>query len=299
MIKWKLINNVGEILHISRVKQFFVLLFMLSITIAGHAMLDENTLIQFRSKLNSEIIAATFGSYGVEVLHEDNESRLSNLYSDDKIMRTCAIVDYSLPIHESLTQAHKEIVAGGSIGATLKKHGFTLTKKPRYFGEVRLTESLKKAMRVGTEIGTVHIYDLYVGENRYCTITEIHSPVYLNAHSLKLLYPNEHEQYLTTTPEVRRLLDKASTLDLSVYGKDTQSIHDQSHWDWVLQHPYLLTASIGVPLFLIINSRLNLIDFGRTVDRCSKWIAEANFSTFFTCHQGVLNDNGPTTLQLR
>lgn len=223
------------------IKRFFALLLMATVTIEGHSMLDDQSLIQYRSKLNSEIIAATFGSYGVEVLFENNQSRLSNLYSDDKVMRTCAIVDYSLPIHASLAQAHKEIIAGGSIGATLKKHGFSLTKKPLYFGEVQLTESLRKAMKVRTDIGAVHIYDLYVGEIRYCTITEIHSPVYLNANGLKLLYPNEYGRYLTTTSEVNRLLHRASNLDLSVYKKDAKS-----NVSWVLQHSYLLTASIGL-----------------------------------------------------
>lgn len=274
------------------------MLLMLTVTIEGHTMLDEQSLIQYRSKLNSEIIAATFGSYGVEVLFEDNQSRLSNLYSDEKVMRTCAIVDYSLPIHESLIQAHKEIVAGSSIGATLKKHGFSFTKKPLYFGEVQLTESLRKAMKVGTDIGAVHIYDLYVGETRYCTITEIHSPVYLNANGLKLLYPNEYGQYLTATPEVDRLLHRASNLDLSEYKRSAKSTHDQSHLSWVLQHPYLLTASIGVPLFLLINSRLNLFDFRRAVHTCSRLITEANSFTFFAYRCGPLNSVGPSVFQL-
>lgn len=265
---------------------------MLLITIEGHAMLDEHTLVQYRNKLNSEVIAATFGSYGVEVIHENNESRLSNLYSDDKVMRTCAIVDYAIPIPASLIKAHEEIVAGGSIGATLKKHGFALTKKPLYFGEIRLTDSLRAAMKVANETAAVHIYELFVGETRYCIITEIHSPVYLNTHGLKLLYPDEYEQHRISTHEVSHLLHKASHLDLSVYTKKVKSKSEDFTWSWMLRHPYLLTASIGVPLFLFINSRYNLFDFNKAIRTCSKLIAETDSFTFFANHRGTIDNAG-------
>lgn len=50
---------------------------MLVITIQGDRMLASAVdLTQYRKKLNSEIIAAKFGSYSVEVLFEDNQTRI-------------------------------------------------------------------------------------------------------------------------------------------------------------------------------------------------------------------------------
>ena len=82
--------------------------------------------------LNSDAIKATFGSYGVEVISQSESTRVANLYSlsgDAKICRTLAVTEFVLPMDPALTEAHRLIRAGGSIGATLRSAGFTINKK--------------------------------------------------------------------------------------------------------------------------------------------------------------------------
>ena len=82
--------------------------------------------------LNSDAIKATFGSYGVEVISQSESTRVANLYSvsgDAKICRTLAVTEFVLPMDPALTEAHRLIRAGGSIGATLRSAGFSINKK--------------------------------------------------------------------------------------------------------------------------------------------------------------------------
>ena len=82
--------------------------------------------------LNSDAIKATFGSYGVEVISQSESTRVANLYSvsgDTKICRTLAVTEFVLPMDPALTEAHRLIRAGGSIGATLRSAGFSINKK--------------------------------------------------------------------------------------------------------------------------------------------------------------------------
>ena len=64
-----------------------------------------------RELLNSERIAAAFGSYGVEVLEQDEQVRVSNLFSgagQDKTCRTFAIVRYPLRLDGAVSAEHAE-----------------------------------------------------------------------------------------------------------------------------------------------------------------------------------------------
>src|SRR5262245_26355355 len=84
-----------------------------------------------RELLNSERIAAAFGSYGVEVLEQDEQVRVSNLFSgagEDKTCRTFAIVRYPPELDGAISAEHAEIVAGGSIGAVFASHGWEVRK---------------------------------------------------------------------------------------------------------------------------------------------------------------------------
>lgn len=256
------------------IKQFCVLLFVLLVTTKSNAMLDDNTLIKYQGKLNSQIIEATFGSYGVEVISQNSKRRLSNLYSGNKIMRTCAVVDYSVPIHESLIEAHREIVAGGSIGATLTKHGLHVLKKSVYFGQIKLTNSLKNAMQVDSTVGAIHIYKLYAGDIIYCTITEIHSPAYLNIAKLALLYPQEYQHHTSLMPKVKDLVELASNLDISTYKTSDGNSSKNSNLAWMLQHPYLSIAGIGLPIFFIIATYYNKEVFRKNISNAYHLITD-------------------------
>ena len=78
-----------------------------------------------RELLNSERIAAEFGSYGVDVLEQDEHVRVSNLFSgsaENKICRTFAVVRFGSP---SGQEVH-----------VLRKHGIVVVED----GRVRLSD---------------------------------------------------------------------------------------------------------------------------------------------------------------
>jgi len=67
-----------------------------------------------RPELNSERIRQTFGSYGVDVLANDENRRVSSLYSSagsDKTTRTYAVVDFIGAAKSALRTEHALIEA--------------------------------------------------------------------------------------------------------------------------------------------------------------------------------------------
>jgi hypothetical protein len=146
--------------------------------------------------LNSERIAAVFGDYGVEVLEQDADVRISNLYSTDSGERTCrtfAIVLYTAVIDPAIRAAHAEIVAGGSIGAVFAARGWEVRKTHLSYGERTATAELAALMRidVGTRLAE-HIYVLDVVKAgraiEYAALVEIHHPDYLGFQHLAEIY---------------------------------------------------------------------------------------------------------------
>jgi len=146
--------------------------------------------------LNSERIAAKFGSYGVEVLAQTDELRVSNLYSSDAGTRTCrtfAIVSYPARIDPALAVPHAAIVAGGSIGAVFAAQGWEVRKTHLHYGELEASQLLAKLM--GIEVGTrlaEHVYGLEVAKDgrvlEYAALVEIHHPDYLVLDNLAEIY---------------------------------------------------------------------------------------------------------------
>lgn len=180
---------------------------------------DDELIKELKPLLNSGRIERLFGNCTTEVLFQENELRISNLYSkegDKKTMRTCAIVTFSDKIPEQVQEAHKEISRGGSIGSTLKSKGFLIIKQPVYFGNQDIPESIKQHMDVDQDVCAVHIYQLKIEniENQpiYCTITEIHHPDYLTLEDLKQLYPDDYPKYTELTDNVA-LQQKIDTLN--------------------------------------------------------------------------------------
>ena len=149
-----------------------------------------------RELLNSERIAAAFGSYGVEVLEQDEQVRVSNLFSgagQDKTCRTFAIVRYPLRLDGAVSAEHAEIVAGGSIGAVFAAHGWQVRKTHLSYGERPASARLAQLMRVA--VGTTlaeHIYVLDVVKDgraiEYAVLAEIHHPDYLAVADLARIY---------------------------------------------------------------------------------------------------------------
>ena len=149
-----------------------------------------------RELLNSERIAAAFGSYGVEVLEQDEEVRVSNLFSgagQDKTCRTFAVVRYPPHLDGAISAEHAEIVAGGSIGAVFAAHGWQVRKTHLSYAERPASARLAQLMRVA--VGTTlaeHIYVLDVVKDgraiEYAVLAEIHHPDYLAVGDLARIY---------------------------------------------------------------------------------------------------------------
>jgi hypothetical protein len=149
--------------------------------------------------LNSERIRQRFGSYGIEVLQQDDRLRVSNLYSLEtgaRITRTLAVVLFPETIPAPLRAEHDAIKSGQSIGEELKKNGWTVQKQILYVGELAAASEFAGVYAAMGEITAVdlavHIYQLSVSKdgNRYpyATIAEIHHPEYLDLIELRAIY---------------------------------------------------------------------------------------------------------------
>ena len=170
--------------------------------------------------LNSDAIKATFGSYGVEVIDQAAGTRVANLYSwhdADKVCRTLAVTEFMQPVDESLLESHKAIVAGASIGATLRAAGFTINKKLLIKTEVPANDSFVALANGTTTVGTplfTKVYALFAETSDssipYAVIAEAYHPAH---------FPPVHEEVIEQ-PSLRvaaeRALKQLSEFSLSV-----------------------------------------------------------------------------------
>jgi len=150
--------------------------------------------------LNSERIERRYGSYGVELVEQDAERRLSCLYSIADGVRTCrtvAIVEFVPTPAAPLRPALDRIRAGASLGATLEDAGFSVRKTNRYTGEYRLGNEPGALWQSWFRIGlpakaALHIYELdaeYGGQQLpVATVAEVHHPNYLRLPDLRRFY---------------------------------------------------------------------------------------------------------------
>jgi hypothetical protein len=149
-----------------------------------------------RDALNSERIAAAFGSYGIEVLEQDEAVRVTNLYSSsagERICRTFAIVRYPSRIDPAVSAEHAAIVAGGSIGAVFAAQGWEVRKTHLRYAERPASPRLAALMRVpsGTALAEhVYVLDVVKGGRtvEYAALVEIHHPDYLRVADLAEIY---------------------------------------------------------------------------------------------------------------
>jgi hypothetical protein len=159
--------------------------------------------------LNSERIRDRFGSYGIEILADNNGLRRANLYSHadaGKTCRTFALVR-TLDAPRDIDTEHAAIASGRSIGATFRDSGWTVAKKTLFTGNTGLADidpDVTRLMRLaGTERVALHAYELIV-ERRdqaitYATILELHHPDYLGEAELRGLFPSS--THSTISPE--------------------------------------------------------------------------------------------------
>lgn len=149
--------------------------------------------------LNSERITARFGSYGVDVLTDTDTLRRSNLYSEENGTRTCrtyAVVMFTSARSSEVQDEHARIVAGESIGATFRAHGWQIFKETLYVGNVTLPAGdhpVAALMHIdGARPLAMHVYRLLLRKRDtvvdYATIIEAHHPDYLDLASLERLF---------------------------------------------------------------------------------------------------------------
>ena len=160
-------------------------------------------------QLNSERIASRYGNYGIEVLKSDGDMRVSDLYSSDngyRTTRTLAIVQFASPIDPRVTDLHRAIVNGASIGATFKSAGWLVHKETMEICSTRpvasTTEYLSGMHLDGNPGLAVHRYRFEVRRDNqrvdYAVITEIHHPDYLGAEDLTVAYVRRKQDYVET-----------------------------------------------------------------------------------------------------
>mgnify|MGYP001827023501 CR=1 FL=1 len=149
--------------------------------------------------LNSDLIEDRFGSYGVEVLHEDERRRVSSLYSltdGTRVTRTHAVVEYLGRPASAIAEVHADIVAGGSIGLTFRRAGWSIRKQNVFVGELELTPAyaeLGERMQLPLPANVaVHQYLFIVSRDErtysYARITEVHHPAFLTVAEIERLY---------------------------------------------------------------------------------------------------------------
>ena len=170
--------------------------------------------------LNSERIEKRFGSYGIAVLASEAGLRRSSLYSlEDGVpsCRTYAVVRFADQLDDRYREEHAKVLAGNSIGAIFRTHGWDVHKQTMHIGSLALPQDeigIGELMRLdGAENLALHVYQLLLVRNEqvfeYATIVETHHPDYLSESDLHELY-----EYDVTTALAPHVVSELATLVL-------------------------------------------------------------------------------------
>lgn len=149
--------------------------------------------------LNSEGIAQTFGSYGVDVIRNDEHGRVASLYSGsgaDKVTRTFAVVKFNGRVRPAFAEEHARVQSGQSLGAVFKAAGWEIEKHNIFIGELEVPVKcslLSDLMHIKLPATlATHVYLFVIRKNErsysYATITELHHPDYLSVDDLRKSY---------------------------------------------------------------------------------------------------------------
>ncbi len=156
--------------------------------------------------LNSERIEQKFGSYGIDIVQSDNQSRVSFLYSLDpnnknknkKNYHTLAIVKFKETRQVSII--HERILNGGSIGKSFKKEGWEIDKTNHQMMVISNPDKLlfkSWLPQISNENLALHFYELNVKTENYyylyAEILEIHHPKYLGFSDITEIYSLDEE----------------------------------------------------------------------------------------------------------
>ena len=192
--------------------------------------------------LNSERIERKFGSYGIDILSQSHELRVSNLHSThngDKTCRTFAIVQFQHPIPDRIREIHHAIVSGQSLGATFKNQGWNLSKGKHAIGEIQLTHRQAIAtqlMKVPIPSSlAIHTYELRVAKGphdfAYCRIAEVHHPDYLTLQDLDRIYAPGTVSHETPSPTQQSALWRITEKQLNQPPRPNPTANETSARD--------------------------------------------------------------------
>lgn len=154
--------------------------------------------------LNSERIEAEFGSYGLDVISFEDGLRRASLYSahdGSKVTRTYAISHFDDVPERLRDNEHARILAGSSIGATLKSSGWSIYKESLYIGSIDPgtdVHGIRQLMRLtGSPELAMHVYRLHINKSSqiidYATIIELYHPEYMTQARLHELFGRADE----------------------------------------------------------------------------------------------------------
>lgn len=167
--------------------------------------------------LNSERIRDRFGSYGIEIIEQNDETRRSSLYSTSNGRRTCrtyAVVKFTGGDAFDISDVHRKVVDGASIGSTFRSDGWEIRKETIYVGGIALPDvhhPIGELMHLQSTTNlAVHAYHLHIEKGptslRYATIVETHHPEYLDKDELLELYSPSVDADAETILDVRQLV---------------------------------------------------------------------------------------------
>lgn len=146
--------------------------------------------------LNSERIEQKYGSYGVEIIRQDDTRRESSLYSgfgDNRVTRTYAVTEFTDPEQAAYRDEHAAIIAGASIGKTFREAGWDIRKETVVIHQVTIPAdnlALGRLMQIGLPAElAVWEYRFVVSKAgrsfTYARITEYYHPDYLTLKDLQ------------------------------------------------------------------------------------------------------------------
>ena len=143
-----------------------------------------------RHLVNSDRIKARFGSYHVQVLHQDAATRLASLCSRHDaadVCRTLAVTRFANPTPAALAEADALIREGDSIGSTLEQAGQHLSREIIAEASVPCGDAFT-ALTAQTvkrdDLLSLRLYRLDAGPDPaelmpYATIAEAHHPEHI------------------------------------------------------------------------------------------------------------------------
>jgi len=193
--------------------------------LAGTALSQSHEQNKPEQPLNSERIFQQFGSYGIELINQEDDFRQTSLYSEDehgRITRTFATVKFLEPMDSVIEPLHKQILKGASIGSTFKGAGWQINKFGLLVDELVVTPSnqifglmrLSRAQPLALHLYLFSVSKENITPSNYALIAELHHPDYLRINQLGEIYNDSMDlpQEGTLKNQINTLLTQINNL---------------------------------------------------------------------------------------